>query len=253
MDSVPPPAILRILTWNLNGLEPTLLDERTEAQCLAMLLRDDAPHVVMLQEVVARTWHAHLKHHFAAAGFVPVPADPHLATEHDYFCVLLVHRSLPIARSGAELFPNSFMGRHLVWAEATWGERTVLLATSHLESTKSAGQARVAQLAAVVEGLVNHPGPAVFGGDTNLRKAEEPEVAGLERVADAWVDIGEPAEQRATWPSVPRDGRPGARFDRVYVHDAEVVGFRLLGTTAPGFPRPPSDHLAVEVLVAPAP
>ncbi len=241
---------LRVCTWNLNGLDPEQLDERSEAACLALLLRETVPDVVLLQEVTPRTWHAHIKHHFAAAGFLAVPADPVAATDSEYFCVLLVRKPHAVARGGAEPFPNSQMGRRLVWAEVAHEGATWLLATSHLESTSAASRVRTAQLQAVVAGLVGHPGPALFGGDTNLRKAEEPDVAGLDGVVDAWRAAGAHPEHRATWPSEPRGGRPGARFDRVLVKGLTVGGFTLLGRSAPGFPRPPSDHLGVEVVVS---
>lgn len=247
---------LRLLTWNLNGLDPTDLDVRTEAACLAMLLRPRPPDVVLLQEVVGRTWHAHVKHHFAAAGFVAVPGDPVGTTESEYFSVLFVRKQLTVLRGGTEPFPNSGMGRRLVWAEIDWaagldvrpeGARPLLVATSHLESGKEATMVRAAQLAAVIEGLRTHDGPAVFGGDTNLRVSEEKVIPGLADVHDAWALAGSPTHQRATWPAVPRDRRPGARFDRVLVSGAAVQAFVLSGHSAPGFPAAPSDHLAIEV------
>ena len=125
------------------------------------------------------------------------------------------------------------------------------MATSHLESGRQASAERVAQLSTVVAGLRDHDGPAVFGGDTNLRKAEEAEVTGLSHVTDAWTAAGEPAAQRATWPSVPRGKRPGARFDRVLVSGCGVSRFALMGHTAPGLGSPPSDHLGIEVTLEP--
>ena len=240
---------LRIVTWNVNGLEPLDLDVRTEAQCLLLLLRERQPHVVMLQEVVDRSWHAHFKHHFAAAHYVPVPENPPASTSSEYYSMMWVKKTLPIKRAGADRFPNTTMGRHLVWAEVDWEGTPLLVATSHLESTKGASALRVAQLGAVIDGLRNHDGPAVFGGDTNLRKVEEAKLEHLTSVTDAWSASGASPELRATWPSVPRGKGPGARFDRVYVHDATVTGFRLIGQTAPGLPFPPSDHLAIEVVV----
>lgn len=241
---------LHLTTWNLNGLDPADLDVRTEAACLALLLRPDPPDVVMLQEVVGRSWHAHLKHHFAAAGYVPVPADPPRATRSEYFCVLLVRKTLPIEHSGADPFPGSEMGRQLVWATIDWSGRSALVATSHLESGREASAIRVAQLGAVVDGLLTHEGPAVFGADTNLRVAEEARVPRLDEVTDAWVAAGSRKDDRATWPSVPRDRRPGARFDRVLVKGCDVTSFAVAGQRAPGLPGAPSDHLRIEVTLA---
>ena len=213
-----------------------------------MLLRSDPPDVVFLQEVVRRSWHAHIKHHYRHAGFRSIPEDP-TDNPSEYFCVLWVREELGRGRGGADRFENTGMGRQLVWAEVPWNDTSLLLMTSHLESTKGASVERVAQLASVVDRMVAHPGPAVFGGDTNLRKAEEPQVQGLELVDDAWTAAGEPRGLRATWPSVPMSKRPGARFDRVLVKGLSVASFSLLGHDAPLFGGAPSDHLAVEVVV----
>ena len=244
---------LRVLTWNLNGLEDAGLDVRTEAACLAMLLRTDPADVVLLQEVVGRSWHAHIKHHFAAAGYVPWPEQPQEATLSEYFCVMMVRKPLKIREGGNEAFPGSQMGRRLVWAELAWPESapgsSLWVGTSHLESLRESSPERVRQLAAVVGRMRQHEGPALFGGDTNLRKAEEPLVEGLDTVTDAWVATGSPSALRATWPSVPFSGRPGARYDRVLVDGLQVRGFVRFGESAPGLGGPASDHLGVEVSV----
>ncbi|MBX2799233.1 MAG: endonuclease/exonuclease/phosphatase family protein [Myxococcales bacterium] len=239
---------LRLLTWNLNGLDGAHLDERTEAACLAMLLRTDPPHVVLLQEVVRRSWHAHIKHHFKAAGYRSVPADP-TRTDSEYFCVVMVHTALGGDEGGVEPFAGSFMGRARVWARIDLPEGPQLLvATSHLESGKQASIERVRQLQRVISAMNAHAGPAVFGGDTNLRVAEEPKVEDLPSVVDAWQASGADPELRATWPAV-RTSRPGARFDRVLCTGLEVTRFALMGHSAPTLGEPPSDHLGIEVTV----
>jgi endonuclease/exonuclease/phosphatase family metal-dependent hydrolase len=196
-----------LLTWNVAGLDERLLDERTEAQCFAaLLLRDTMPRFVLLQELVRRSWHAHWKHHLAHAGYAVFPEDP-TKTPHEYFVALAVRTDLGPARGGRTPFPGSRMGRELVWAEVGgW-----LVCTGHLESERAGSPERVAQLGSVVQRLLAHPGPAVFGGDTNLRVEEEERVPGLSEVQDAWVAAGRPASERATW----LGGKVGARFDRV--------------------------------------
>lgn len=249
-------APLRITTWNLNGLDDARLDERSEAACLRLLLRPDPPDVVLLQEVVRRSWHAHLKHHFAAAGYLAVPPDP-TGSVHEYFVMAFVKDALKVHGATFEPFANSGMGRGLLAVEvAAEGGPVVWVATAHLESGRDASDIRVAQLRHALSRLIERPGPGVFGGDLNLRVAEERKVPELAQVTDAFEAAGKPAEDRVTWPSVPRDWMKGkgggARFDRLYLHQAELVRFARIGERpGPGIDEPPSDHIGVEVDITP--
>ncbi|MEQ1508203.1 MAG: endonuclease/exonuclease/phosphatase family protein [Myxococcota bacterium] len=225
---------LLLVTWNVAGLDERSLDERTEAQCLSVLLRPEPPDVVMLQEVVRRSWHAHWKHHLAHAGYDVVPADPTAATDSSYFAILAVRRDHPIADSGVVPFPGSRMGRQLVWADTGgWW-----LGTGHLESERGGARERIRQLGSVVGTVAGWPGPAVFAGDTNLRVEEEPRVEGLSRVIDPWVALGRDPASKVTWRGGARS--LGARFDRVY-HSTAAVARRLWTEPASGA----SDHDAV--------
>ncbi len=234
---------LRVLTWNLNGLDDRALDERTEAACFAMLLRPAQPDVVLLQEVVARSWYAHLRHHFAAAGYVSVPGDPPRSSSSSYFCAVLV-RGHAIRASGVERFPGSAMGRALVWARLDWEGRDLLVGTAHLESLKDGRAERMRQTDEVAARLLAHEGPAVFGGDTNLRVEEAAAIPRLAELADAWVALGEPPALRDTW----HGGRARARYDRVWCKGLAPLSMSLLG--APGAP---SDHLGLEIVAGDGP
>lgn len=192
----------------MNGLDEHRLDERTEAACLTVFLREHPPDVVLLQEVVRRSWHAHWKHHLRAAGYAVFPEDP-TRTTSEYFNLAAVRAHLSPTNGRWEPFADSEMGRALVSVEAGgWW-----IATSHLESGKGASEVRVAQAGRILERLAAWPGPAVFGGDTNLRVEEEKRLP-VVAVADAWVANGARPAERATW----LGGKVGARFDRVWVN-----------------------------------
>jgi endonuclease/exonuclease/phosphatase family metal-dependent hydrolase len=230
-----------VATWNLGGLNDieSELDERTEAQCFALLLPEPRPEVLLLQELVHRSWHAHWKHHLHAAGYRVFPEDP--TTDSEYFSLMAVQEGLAVAGSGAPLFPGTGMGRRLVWAEvAGWW-----LATGHLESGRGATPERVRQLGSIVGKLQEWGGPALFAGDTNLRVSEEHLVEGLSWVTDAWVAVGKPAALKATWRSSRPEGKGGlrgARFDRVL---GVGVGVEELTAFGDGL----SDHLGLRVKV----
>ena len=79
---------MKLVSWNLNGLEDRELDLRTESAMFQLLLgapieqamqpgfKPNAPDVVVLQEVVERSYHAHVRPHLEAAGFTVYPTEP---------------------------------------------------------------------------------------------------------------------------------------------------------------------------------
>ncbi len=144
-----------------------------------------------------------------------------------------------------ELLPwslgRSRMGRRLVAVRAGgW-----VYCTAHLESERAGSDLRVEQAAAVAGHLAACAGPAVFGGDTNLRVEEEPRVRGLGAVVDAWAVAGALAAHRVTW----RGGKASARWDRVWCNAEVAVRSFELGHAA----APLSDHLPARVrLVRPS-
>jgi endonuclease/exonuclease/phosphatase family metal-dependent hydrolase len=202
---------LDVVTYNLMGLDEARLDERTEAICQSLLLTDP-PDVVLLQEVVARTLHAHVLPHFAAAGFTVAPRAP--VSDSHYFCVVAVRGGLTPRSAWRRPFPGSSMGRALLCLDVDWEGVPLRVCTAHLESLKGGAEERVVQARAVMEAFGEHDGPALFGGDTNLRGDR---VEALEGVAvDAWEIAGAPAKARGTW--WPLSGRgPRMRFDRLWL------------------------------------
>lgn len=246
------PPVLRVTTWNLGGLDDRRLDERTEAACLDLLLRDDPPHVVLLQEVVKRAFVAHLRPHFAHAGYAWAPEVPEGTGEAA--CLILVRRPLRLREAWRSLFDRSQMGRELLGARVHWEGRDLLVTTAHLDSEAQGRAARRDEVQVVGEVLGAHSGPALFAGDTNLRAGEVEHLPGLR---DAWEMAGRPAEGRHTWhvhrnrPG--RTVRRGFRFDRVWVDERSgwrVLDVRTRGADPVAGGLCPSDHLALEVDLA---
>jgi len=152
--------------------------------------------------------------------------------------------------------------------------------TSHLESLKMGTQQRILQFGQVLKQLedaADHDTTAVFGGDTNLRETEVPKESvaktaaeekkrnrdippippapikkkariakaakPMNKVGDAWIMAGTPAEEKFTWDTLKNDNldmsaakfRPRSRYDRVFLmanqaNFPDVVQYRLLGT-----------------------
>jgi len=247
---------LRIATWNVNGLDATHLDLRSEAACLTLLLRGKLPHVVLLQEVVRRSFFAHFRPHLLHAGFTLFPEAP--VSDSEYFCVLASR--LPVLESWRRPFPGSAMGRALLGARLGAGldaglddaaQPDLLVTTAHLESLKAGSAERVAQLEQALRLIADHPGPAVFAGDTNLRDAEVPRAPSAAEVDDAWIAAGSPRAADHTW-TPPNSPRPRMRFDRAYMNRrpgwraAAVVAFGKDPVEGAGG-LTPSDHFGLEV------
>ncbi len=241
---------MRILSWNLFGLSDDDLDLRTEAAMFEALLGgrpeevfdlggrvEPPPEILMFQEVVERTYHAHLKPHLAAAGYAMVPAVP---PNREYFEVLAVRSPLGILSSSVEPL-DSAMGRELLGVEAAIGGRRTLWMTAHLESMKSGSDLRMDQARHVLDRLRAYDGPAVFAGDTNVRVAE---ATGLDVPGDAWEACGRDPRER--WTRVSRRTGAKARYDRIWGRGCVFTDFRCVGrrpVTPSG--HPPSDHFGV--------
>ena len=243
---------LDLLTWNVDGLDERHLDLRSEAACLEVLLQATHPHVVCLQEVVARTFHAHFVPHFRHAGFRPFPARP--PENANYFDVVFVREPLVIEDAQREPFPTSRLGRVLTTLRISGGDRTLVAMTAHLESLREGSEERKRQLAEVVHRLRHPETLALFAGDTNLRDAETEGL--LDDIGDAWTMMGSPAELRHTWdPKTTPNIRGGKgwkalRFDRVLLSAGwKVTALALVGRSpvegADGLW--PSDHAGLRV------
>ena len=240
---------LKVVSWNLNGLSEEQRDPRTEAALTEILLGipmkkllagaspKTPPDVVMLQEVVARTYHAHLRPHLRAAGFSIFPEEP---PQRSYFEVIAV-RDRPILEAHSRPFADSALGRYLTTVRI----EQLTLMTAHLESLKSGSADRISQASHILWRLGSTP-RSLFLGDTNLRESEWSALHS-DGITDAWVAAGSDPSQKSTW------GHRGAacRFDRAWSHGLRVRSFGLLGTTfVEGLGQPPSDHRGICVQVA---
>jgi endonuclease/exonuclease/phosphatase family metal-dependent hydrolase len=249
---------MRLLTWNLNGLTSDFLDERTEAavflaatgQTLSQLSRSKgksahaAPDVMLFQEVVDKTFHAHLKPHLEHGGYHLFPSEPPGRAQ---FEVVAVRSPAVIATAETMPLERSLYGRMLTVvtitgiAGAAPGDPVKVL-TSHFDSGTSEKKVRLAELHQVNEVMDER---TVFGGDTNLRAAEWTEVREKVGFEDVWEALGKPDDSKATWHAEERS----ARFDRIWVGaqltptKLTLVGDKPIG----GYGVMPSDHIGLIV------
>lgn len=241
---------LRLISWNLDGLDGRHVDLRTEVACRVILER--APEVVFLQEVVQRTFFAHLRPWMVGVGYQASP--PQLSRHSSYGCVMFTRPPLKVRSARRSLFSATQMGRSLLETTVHWEGHELLLLTAHLESLRQGRTERIQQLDVVCAALGAHAGPAVFAGDTNLRNSE---VAG-KGIRDAWSELGEPRAARYTFDALTipnKSGRTRARYDRVFLNSHpgwRPTELSLLGmAAAPGAGGLfPSDHAGIEVILS---
>jgi tyrosyl-DNA phosphodiesterase 2 len=238
---------LRLISWNLDGLDTRHLDERAEAACRTILSR--APDVVFLQEVTQRTFFAHIRPWMQGVGYRSVL--PTLTRDSSYGCMMFIREPLQLISTTRQRFAATQMGRSLIRTVVRWNAQELLLLTAHLESLREGAPERIQQRDVILNALRSHDGPAVFAGDTNLRDAE---VAGLD-IRDAWELLGSPPQTRFTFDTftIPnKRGRSRARYDRIFLSDHpgwQPTGLFFLGMEPVVGARGmfPSDHAGLEV------
>jgi len=234
-----------LLSWNLNGLEDHNLDMRTEAAMFEILLgapiesamaegfKPSTPDIVVLQEVVERTYHAHIVPHLKAAGFSIFPEKP---SERSYFEVVAVRQK--IIESSYTPFEYSDQGRGLTLVKL----EGLTIMTAHLESMKPGASMRIEQAQFVLQKMANHS-PCIFAGDTNLRKSEWLALD-QSNVKDAWVSADSPKAHRTTW----QQGKYKSRYSRVWLQDLDVKSFQTIGKKSVALINErASDHFGMRV------
>ncbi len=232
---------MELISWNLNGLEDQNLDQRTEAAMFQMLLgapiekvmleglKPRSPDIIVLQEVVERTFHAHIKPHLKAAGFHIYPDVP---TERSYFEIIASKQAFK--NISYQNFEWTSQGRGLSIARL---ENGLTIMTAHMESDKSGSSMRVDQAKEILTLMPKHT-PCVFAGDTNLRKKEW---LSLDhgKVMDAWEALGASKAHKTTW----QNGKYKARYDRIWSQGIRLNSFETFGQDKiPTISEASSDH-----------
>ena len=236
---------MKLISWNLNGLEDQSLDERTEAAMFEILLgapvekafaegfQPNSPDIVVLQEVVERSYHAHILPHLKAAGFSVFPQQPSVRSYFEMIAVRSEHMDASYAP-----FEYSEQGRGLT----TLKLNDLTIMTSHLESMKPGKIMRLEQAKFILEKMQTL-GPCLFAGDTNLRQTEWLSLD-KGKVIDAWESIGSPEKHRTTW----QYENHQSRFDRAWAHQLRIQNFETFGKDKVGqLDTRASDHLGLRI------
>lgn len=268
----------RLVSYNLDGLAEENLEERTHA-ALALILSEQAD-VIFLQEVVPRTALLILPI-LSGSGYESSDSLAALDSLGGYFTLSFVRKAafpqgkVLFRRVDYEGDGRSHQGRTLLLTTIALASRhtesqkqempALLCINLHLESCGKAFQSeesriRQSQLGTALRYLHEHPGPALAGGDLNLRDAEAKAVLNRHHrqlfyspVVDAF-EVVESARQvgGSTW-FLPGNPKVSCRFDRLYNNDKEglrPISYQLIGeeeVVEEGPYRTPSDHRGVVI------
>ena len=259
-DQVPMPTELRVLSWNIDGLDCELDEDDLLGRALWVIktIHEERPHVVFLQELIEFNYHVissmlESKYHIFRQE---LPSAP-------YFVGILVHRASAdvIGKAVTIPFPTSKMGRDglAVNVKLKGSDMTFRCITAHLESLRESSSERVRQLElcdAHIEKRKEGLTATIIGGDLNIRDSEVPAAW---RSRDCWSLAGSPPEAEYTWDlarndnaRMPNGGKPRCRFDRMYLlphakgKQVTVREFHLTGLTrVEGLGRFASDHFGI--------
>ncbi|XP_064651882.1 tyrosyl-DNA phosphodiesterase 2-like [Lineus longissimus] len=243
---------IRLLSWNIDGLDTNNIFTRTKAVC--DLIKKENPDVVFLQEVVPNTYRV-IKE--SLADYLMIPGN-----DEGYFTAILLRRTTVECESHEVLqFYTSMMARNLLVVEAKVKGKSFKLMTSHLESTKDHAEERIRQLKTAFKMMEDAPASqtVIFGGDCNLRDKELQSIGGTPPdIHDVWELTGKRRMAQFTWDQQRNDNlgmdgkfKPKLRFDRIYIRSSDPmcvkpVYFELVGLErVPACKRFPSDHWGI--------
>jgi len=219
--SVQKSQLVRVMSWNIDGLDTASLMMRAKGVCLEIERED--PDVVFLQEVVPDNL-AIIESKMISYKCVQAGGEGY------FVAMLLKNTTVTFEDHCIEPYGQSRMGRNLLMAKCRIKGVPVLLMTSHLESMKNYAPERQRQLKICFDNMKSPPEPnrvVIFGGDLNLRDSELAAIGGIPSgIVDLWEASGKRKEAQFTWDMSLNDNKempPGAkfkcrcRFDRLYM------------------------------------
>lgn len=243
-------AKIRVMSWNLDGLDNVSLNTRITG-AISEILKSN-PDVVFLQEIVPKSYDVIQEKMGAAFQLFPAGAT-------DYFTVMLLNKkTVWVDRKEVKPFYTSLMLRKLQIADVNIKGIDFRLMTSHLESTRDHARERKRQLDMCFSEMQRADSKynVIFGGDLNLGSADDKTLVLPSGVSDLWEMTGFRNEAKFTWDMKHNDnkrmnGTPRCRFDRMYFKKASGTKvkpeyFELVGLErVRGSSRFASDHWGI--------
>ena len=243
---------IKLVTWNVDGINEVERIRRAKRACDEILAMN--PDVVSLQEVVAIDDMERVFDTAFGENYMKVcPGGETMA----YFTVTYIKKCWASGaisrRDHFEGAATSMMGRDMLCMTCNIKGIPLLVVNTHLESMKESSETRTAQLKTITRLMLQHEGPAMVGGDLNMRDREQKDAflnagGADDAMTDAYFFFNRPADARVTW-ELPDTPQAKGRFDRIY-HNRKGIEFIhnivMLGKqTIQGVGVRPSDHLGL--------
>ena len=244
-----------LLTWNIDGLDPKNLQERSSA--VIQFINTRTPDIVFLQEVVplSQEW---IKKQCPTYNCI---FSGYRSTYYNAI-LLLKSRVKVVGEYDTVPFQGSIMGRHYMYCDVSiCSNQPLRVITSHLESTRDIGPTLIRrdQLKLMSDLIDKLNLPSIFGGDMNLRDVDVKEVQLSPVIQDVWEYMGSKKEHEYTWDTTENINlglpfKSKLRFDRLFLsHPKDLAAglqvlptsFELVGKEMLPFGRFPSDHWGI--------
>ena len=192
---------LKLLTWNIDGLDSKNVNKRTEAVCRK--IKELQLDVLFLQEIIPNTLNILTR----------------CLTEYQHFYksnLLRYFHIISIRKSSLEVvgdykimdFPGTKMGRHLLTCQVQFGEISIYFLSSHIESMLNSAAERKCQLREVfaqMSTMKKGGDICIFGGDLNVNDEEIQSVGVPDGIVDLWEACDSPEEHQHTWDTETND------------------------------------------------
>ena len=241
-----------LLTWNIDGLDPMNLEERSLA--VIQFINTRKPDIVFLQEVVPES-HVLIAKRCTAYRHI---FSGYRSTYYNAI-LLLKERVRVVGDCETVPFKGSIMGRHYIYCDVSiCSNQPFRIITSHLESTQDIGPTLIRRdQLKLMNGLIDKLNiPCIFGGDMNLRDQDVAEVGLSPAIQDVWEYMGKEKEHEFTWDTSVNNNlsvhfKAKLRFDRLFLfHPNDLSAglqilptkFELVGKEELPCGRFPSDH-----------
>ncbi|RYH30927.1 hypothetical protein EON65_03865 [archaeon] len=239
--ALPSQLSFNLMSYNIDGLNEDALDERWMG-VRNIVIREN-PDIIFFQEVTPYLFPkvSQLK----GVGYVCSDSIASYSALGHYFTVILVKQPWLTSANTTATFnrlaysgqAKSLQGRNIISCNLkTSSGVEILLLNLHLESCGKAMESpesatRVNQLVTALRMVSTHPGPALCGGDLNLRNEEATVALRGCSVVDAAELLRIDKKKWNTW-YCPGKPMVACRFDRLYSNDVnrlQPVSMRIVG------------------------
>ncbi|CAF1272631.1 unnamed protein product [Rotaria sordida] len=247
----------RVLTYNIwfsKNYQPMRFNS------LCDILNKSEAQIISLQEMTKSILKQLLTQPFVQERYYISDVDGHTFNS-SYGVVLLIDNRLNISNLNLIDFPQSIMGRHLIFAEIKLDQNEILrIGTVHLESLDNKQQ-RLCQLDICRKVLTRSPSSCILMGDFNFSADDQENTDQFNRLPQ-WIDV---------WTSLMNSHNHGftfdtetnfminlhhkmpkqARYDRIILHSQTIIPIQIqiLGNqpiaSQEQFQSFPSDHFGL--------